>query len=409
MFQSKKVLILGLGMQGQAALYDIMNTTDVGSVIATDAQYSGKQIVESYASERLSFQQIDADNRDQLQRLMATSDIVIEALPAELVCRVARIAAEQGVHLVSSMYFTNQSLVDPYEIKAQETEVRDIGKIARTNSCTLISELGMDPGLDIILGKANIDEFDEVHEFDSYGAGFPSVEASNNPLKYKFTWSIYGVMLSYFRAARFIVDGEVQETQRDAMFAQENMHTIEDPAIDGIVECFPNGDSVKYAEKFGVRHSIKKMGRYICRRPGHSQFWDVVAKCGLLDPKPIKLGRQDISPAEYLAKVLQSQPQFFYEKDEQDIAFIRTDVRGVINGQRKRIIYQIIDRRDLSTGFTAMQRTVGFTLSIGAQLIMAGKFPEPGLRDAMEVPFSWIRPELEKRGIWVTRKECSWK
>lgn len=90
------------------------------------------------------------------------------------------------------------------------------------------------------------------------------------------------------------------------------------------------------------------------------------------------------------------------KKDEQDIAFIRTHVRGVTNGQRKRIIYQIIDRRDLSTRFTAMQRTVGFTMSIGAQLNSdpVAQFIHKTLEPLGFLSFSFLCSLYPKIEVW---------
>ena len=65
----------------------------------------------------------------------------------------------------------------------------------------------------------------------------------------------------------------------------------------------------------------------------------------------------------------------------------------------------MIDRRDLDTGFTAMQRTVGFTASIGCQLILNGEFNEPGVVLPMQVPFDLMEREIGLRGMTVTREE----
>ena len=44
------------------------------------------------------------------------------------------------------------------------------------------------------------------------------------------------------------------------------------------------------------------------------------------------------------------------------------------------MLLQVIDRRDLETGLTAMNRTVGFTASIGAQMLGVGSIAKRGLR-----------------------------
>jgi len=98
-----------------------------------------------------------------------------------------------------------------------------------------------------------------------------------------------------------------------------------------------------------------------------------------------------------------------YAADERDIAAIRIDVRGLKNGQRKRIIYQMVDRRDLETGLLAMQRTVGYTASIGAQMILSGAIQKRGLlAPGKDVSSDALIAELQKRNINITRSELDW-
>jgi saccharopine dehydrogenase-like NADP-dependent oxidoreductase len=59
----------------------------------------------------------------------------------------------------------------------------------------------------------------------------------------------------------------------------------------------------------------------------------------------------------------------------------------------------------LKTGFTSMQRTVGFTMSLGARLILDGKLQKPGLLTALDVPYESVFPALEKHNIRVCRQE----
>jgi len=68
----------------------------------------------------------------------------------------------------------------------------------------------------------------------------------------------------------------------------------------------------------------------------------------------------------------------------------------------------MIDLRDLKTGVTAMQSTVGFPVSIAAQMILEGKIPLKGVIGPMDVPFEPFMQELERRGLKVTRTEEVW-
>jgi saccharopine dehydrogenase-like NADP-dependent oxidoreductase len=73
------------------------------------------------------------------------------------------------------------------------------------------------------------------------------------------------------------------------------------------------------------------------------------------------------------------------------------------------VIYQVIDRRDLRTGFTAMTRTVGYTTSIGAQMILRGDIQKRGVvTPVRDVPFEIFSDELRKRGIHVEQITGPW-
>ncbi len=87
------------------------------------------------------------------------------------------------------------------------------------------------------------------------------------------------------------------------------------------------------------------------------------------------------------------------------MAIIRIEAEGTIRGARARRVLQMIDYRDLDTGLTAMSRTVGYTASIGAQMIATGKITQTGiLSPVREVPFDLFVKELEKREIHITNE-----
>lgn len=66
----------------------------------------------------------------------------------------------------------------------------------------------------------------------------------------------------------------------------------------------------------------------------------------------------------------------------------------------------MVDSRDLETGFMSMNRTVGFTASIGAQMIQAGIISNKGfLNPLLDVPYEPFVNELEKRDIHIECKE----
>ena len=407
--KGKKVLQLGLGMQGKAALYDVIKSDSVSEVIVADSSPDLCKYITTIRSEKVRAVNVDVTDKSAIMDLMKNVDIVIELLPDTFAFSIGQIAAEIGVNLVSASYFSDSNEQNWRKKQERQKDIEKLQQEAKKKGITILCEFGMDPGIDLVLSKQVVNELDEVHVFYSYGAGFPDKDAGNNPIHYKFTWSIIGVLRSYLRPARVISEGKSIDIKAEEMFAPENMHFLKLDEIGIPLECFPNGDFAHYAKLLGIKETVFNMGRYICRWPGHGAFWYVMAKCGLLNNGPVEVEGVKITPNQFVANLLASQEQFQYREKERDIALIRVDGRGLKNSKLTRIIYQLIDKRNLKTGFTAMQRTVGFTASIGAQMILNGILKKKGLIFPMDVPFDYFLRELRKRSMDIHRMEFDWK
>lgn len=402
------VLQLGYGMQGKASLEDILENKSITKVMVADISDEIWALPEKLKDQRVEPVKLDMRDENSVLELMRKSDVIIELLPGEYALPAAKLAAEAGVSLVSAMYLFNPGEQDETKKELQREEISRLNETAKSKGITILEEFGMDPGIDLVLGAKAVEELDEVKVFHSYGAGFPELEASSNPIRYKFTWSVIGVMRSYLRPARVIKGGKIVDIPADCMFEEDNMHFLKLPEFDSKLECFANGDSVTFSEIFRLDKTISSMGRYICRWPGTGAFWSVMAKSGFLSSTPIMTTSGEIAPASFCAALLGGQEQFRYSEDERDVALIRSDVRGYKNGEPLRVVLQIIDKRDLKSGLTAMQRTVGFPMSIGAQMILDGRISQRGIVNPVSVPFAPFIEELEKRGIAYTSMTEKW-
>lgn len=76
-----------------------------------------------------------------------------------------------------------------------------------------MNEVGLDPGIDHLLAIECIDEVHQaggrVESFVSYCGGLPAPEFSNNPLRYKFSWSPRGVLLNVLGNAKYLQNSKV--------------------------------------------------------------------------------------------------------------------------------------------------------------------------------------------------------
>jgi len=403
----KTVLVLGVGLQGKTLLYDLERSPLISTIVAADQDIEGlRHYVSKMGFKKVQEEELDARNEDHIASLMKTADIVIEMLPGVFSLPMARLAVENNVSLVNAMYLVNLGETDAARRSAEEATVMQLHKEAQTRGVAVLSEMGMDPGIDLVLCGQAVRDLDEVHELYSYGSGFPEPEAANNPLKYKITWAFDGVLKSYKRPGWILKDGQVVGIPAREIFSKAHVHTVDVPGL-GHFEAFVNGDATKYAKTLGIEETVRTMGRFVLRWEGHCAFWDKMVKMGFLDEGPVSVGAFSVVPRKFVYYLLESQLQ--YGPGEKDIAYLRVDARGVKDGERKRVIYQVLDRRDLDTGFTAMTRTVAFSASIGAQMILRGDIKKKGiLSPAVDVPFSIFRMELEKRGIQVELSEEPW-
>ena len=384
-----KILLLGVGMQGKAALHDLFISPDVTEIVAADVELAAlkKWIDREQYGSTVTCRHVDAANRESIDELMKLNpQVVIDLLPAAYCGVVAESAVEYGIHLVNSLYL--------------RPAVAALAEKALKRGVTILPEFGMDPGIDLVLTGEAIRSFDEISSFISYGAGFPERVAADNPLQYKVTWTFEGVLNSYRRAGRVIRNGKIIDIGDTEMFRPENIHTVDVRDV-GTLEAIPNGDALKYAELLGLDiDNLRNLGRYSMRWPGHSAFWKKLVDLHLIDDESIMMDGFPVNKRKFLAKALE--PYLQYRKDERDVVVVRVDVTGLKNGIQSRRVFQIIDRRDLDTGFTAMSRTVGFTASIGAQMIGRGDINTRGvLTPVHDVPFDIFIEELRKRGIEV--------
>lgn len=385
-----KPLLLGLGLQGKATLHDLERSDAATEIVVADRD---RAPIEAWIRERgykkSRATQLDATDPAALRTLIRDSgcDIVVCMLPATFNRPVAEAAIDVGRNFVSSSYAGTMAELD---------------EAAKAAGVTVLPEMGFDPGIDLLLARLALDELDVVEGLNSYGAGVPEAAAADNPLKYKITWTFDGVLKAYKRDARLLKDGAERRIPGLEIFRPEHLHTIDVTGV-GPLEAYPNGDAMHFAEAFGLGSELREMGRYAMRYPGHAAFWRMMADLGFLDDEPAEIDGGRVSPREFLIRHLT--PRLQFRDGERDLAILRVDAWGRRQGKPHRIVYDLVDARDLETGLFAMNRTVGYTTSIAAHLVMAGEAAKTGvLSPTRDVPAARVIEELRKRGVMIERR-----
>jgi saccharopine dehydrogenase-like NADP-dependent oxidoreductase len=386
------ILLLGVGMQGKAALHDLWRSPAVERIVAADGDLPAlqKHVRSRRYGKKVSCDLVDAGSKASILRLMKFKPaVVLDLLPSRFSGNVAAAALQAGVNLVNSVYVL--------------PEVKKLAAAIKANALTFLPEFGMDPGIDLVLLGHAVGLFDRVDTIDSYGAGFPEAAAADNAIKYKVTWTFEGVLRAYMRGGRLIRGGRIVEIGGREMFNPDNVHEIQIPGL-GKFEAYANGDAVHYAKLLGIPPDrLQHLGRFSFRWPGHCAFWKKMVDLHLLDDETLTLDGVPINRRRFLAAAIE--PYIHLGEKERDVAVIRVEVMGEKEGKKKQAVLQIIDYRDLASGFTAMSRTVGYTASIGAQLIGSGRIDRRGLLSPLrDVPYDLFKQELAKRDIHISEE-----
>ena len=378
-----KVLLLGGGAQGKAALYDLLLSSSLDVVVADNSLEGITSFVKNLGLDdsRVSFVEVDANSKEELLPLFKDADVVLDLLPTIFRKFMTEVAIETETDIVNTSFHSH---------------IKELHNEAVSAGITVMPEVGLDPGIDLVLAGEAVRLFDRIDFFSSACGGVPEKGACSNPLNYKISWNFEGVLSAYKRPGDLIINGEIVGVEPDNIFSfSEEI----DVAGVGKMDMYPNGFASTYAELLGLVGEVKDMGRYTLRWPGHSAFWEKIVSLGLVDDEPV-LG---ISPKQYLAKVLE--PRLQYEAHEKDLVVLRNEFRGLINGEEKTLIQTLVDERDLDTGLMAMNRTVGFPASIVTQMVLNKIIVEKGvLSPAKDVPYDAFVKELEKRKIKIKQE-----
>ncbi len=381
------VVLGGAGLPGRAALYDLTRSPAVERVICADASSQGLEGASNWLDlDRIEQIRVDARDVDALAQLFRTGvDVVIDLLPAQFIPTVLAAALVSQVHVVNTMYAS--------EIPA------DFHHRAVERGITVLPEMGLDPGIDLILCSYAAAQLDEVHELHSYCGGVPEKSAANNPLNYKITWTWDGVLKSYKRPARFLRNGEIVVVEAPEIFSPEWVSSLEFPSV-GQLEAILNGDAVVFASQLGLLGQLKNTTRYSLRWPGHSQLWLDLSRLGFLSDEPVVGLPGEITPRQFMMRHLE--PRLQYRESERDLVIMRNVIIGSRAGEVLDLQYDILDTRGATTGLFAMNRTVGFTASIAAQMIGQREITKRGvLSPVRDVPHEPFLNALKFRGIEV--------
>lgn len=417
----KRVLLLGSGyVSGPVVEYltrDERTQVTVASMLLKQAE----ELAAKYPNTIPVM--LDAGSQEgHLDSLVKDHDLVISMLPYSLHPLIAKHCIKRKVNMVTASYLS--------------PAMKELQSSAEEAGITIVNEMGLDPGIDHMLAMECIDKAKAdgctVESYSSFCGGLPAPECSDNPLRYKFSWSPYGVLLNTISPAIFLRDNEVVSIPAGGALMESTTPMDFLPGFN--LEGFPNRDSTKYAEPYGIQ-SAHTLIRGTLRFRGFSKAMSGFVKLGLINSEPCPILQHTSSPVSWrdlLCKQMDlsssiSQDAFeeavyerigkddfvmdalrwfgmlsddelvlhadnvlaaltkhlevklSFDKGERDMIIMRNDV-GLRHptGELETKHISLVVYGDPS-GFSAMAKTVGYPAAIAARMVLDGEITAKGL------------------------------
>lgn len=352
-------LVLGAGRQGTAAAYDLVNWGKADRVTLAD---QAEPIARSAADRvnaltaRSICDAIALDVRDQaaVRSTMRDHTVVLSAVPYYFNLALTQTAIEAGVSFCD--LGGNTDLVRQQH--ALDAEAR------RAGVC-VVPDCGMGPGMGNTLGVYAMELLDETDHVYLYDGGLPI--DPQPPWNYVLSFNIEGLTNEYYDGMTILRNGELVHVP---VFSELEM--IDVPGL-GTLEAFMVAGGVSTAP-WTFKDRLQTYQLKIVRYPGTFAQLKAFSDLGLFDLKPIHIDGCDVIPRRVFQALFGPQ---VHAEVVKDVCLIRARAIGRKDGRAAEVTVDLIDRYDPVTGFSAMERTTGWHLSIVAALIAQGRVP-PG-------------------------------
>ncbi|MGG7034028.1 MAG: saccharopine dehydrogenase family protein [Flavobacterium sp.] len=444
----RHILIIGAGRSASSLIKYLLEKSDSEKLHLTIGDLS-LELAQQKTKNHPNATPIAFDINNEFQRKteIQKTDLVISMLPAHLHIEVAKDCLVFKKHLVTASYISDAMM--------------ELNEDVKKNNLIFMNEIGLDPGIDHMSAMKIIDKIKEqggkITSFESFCGGLVSPESDNNIWNYKFTWVPRNVVLAgQGGVSKFIQQGEYKYIPYQQLFLRTD---ILDLGIHGKFEAYANRDSLKYQHVYGLEEA-KTLYRGTLRKTGFSKAWNVLVQLGMTDDSYIMdnsenmsyrdftnsflpfhpvnsvetklllnfnlnqsddiwkklidldlfnsnkiIGLKNATPAQILQKILSE--SWALSPNDKDMIVMYHRFVFEINGIKKQIDSTMVCLGEDQT-YTAMAKTVGLPVAMGALQILNGNIKSPGVQLPIDKNvYITILKELESFGISFTENKIS--
>ena len=380
-----KLLVIGSGMMGSAAAYDMARQNHVNTVTLADSDIKRAKDVAARVnriteSSKVRAVSLDASREKDAARLMKGHDGALSAVPYFLNLGLAQAAISAGCHFAD--LGGNNTVVRQELALAKKAEKKKVG---------LAPDCGLSPGMASILGGELVRRLGgHADALKLYVGGLP--EKPVPPFHYQLVFSVEGLINEYVEPARILRKGKLATIE--PLTEPEEFH------MDGfapLVAFHTSGGTSTLPETFEghVGECFEKTLRY----PGHYDLLCELKELGLFSNEKLRVNGTDVAPRAVMSKIFEGK---FAGKGHESVK--APGVRGLLGGKLKGRVatFTMIDHYDPKSDMSAMMRTTAFPASIVLQMMCSGAIEKRGaVLQERDVPAEAFLNEVERRGIRI--------
>ncbi len=393
-----KLLVIGCGMMGSAAAYDMARNPEVESVTLADNDVKRAREVAARLNDKAENAKIhaaflDAANRKSALKLMKGHDGALSAVPYFYNFGLAKAAVEAKSHFA--------------DLGGNNTVVRQelsLATKAQKRGVALAPDCGLSPGMASVLAGDLVRRLGgRAAALKIYVGGLP--ERPMPPFHYQLVFSVEGLINEYVEPARILHRGKLATV--DPLTEPEEFHL---EGFAPLVAFHTSGGTSTLPETFegAVSECYEKTLRY----PGHYDLLCELKELGLFSSEKMKVGKIEIAPRAVISKILEGK----FSGKGPDVCILRVEAhesvrepgaRGLLGDHAEGRVasYTLVDHYDPVTGMSAMMRTTAFPASIILQMLASGVVQQRGaVLHERDVPADVFLDEMARRGIKIHYK-----
>jgi lysine 6-dehydrogenase len=376
-----KLLVIGAGMMGSAAAYDMARTPAVESVTLADADVkrakeAAARVNKLARTKKVTPAKIDAGKQSAATKLMKGHDAALSAVPYFYNLTLAKAAIDAGCHFAD--LGGNNSVV---------REELALDKKAAKRNVAVAPDCGLSPGMASILGGDLVRRLGgKAESLEIYVGGLPA--EPKRPFNYQLVFSVEGLINEYVEPARILRNGKIKVIEPLSEPATFVIHGF--PPLDAF---HTSGGTSTLPETFQgkVGECFEKTLRY----QGHFPIIRALYDLGLFSSKPMEIGKQKIVPRALMTKIFEDK----FAGNEPDVTILRVEAH-----HKGRVAsYTLVDRYDKGTKLTSMMRTTAWPASIVVQMLASGEIAKRGaIRQEVDVPAERFVAAMQARGVEIS-------